>query len=275
MKLEGKVAIVTGGGRGIGRGIALALAREGADIAVVETDTLDSPFNQYGTKEVKGYPEAQKVVKEIQALGRRAIAIRADVSKWEQVQAMVKRTIDELGRIDILVNNAGVINVSNVENMEEEAWDLVMDVNVKGIFLGCKAVIPYMKRQGGGKIINVASIAGKNGFAGLAHYCASKFAVVGFTNALAKELAQDNITVNAICPGIVKTAMWMGPGMLAETWKRPGETIEESYNRIVKRMIPQGRDQTVEDMGALAVYFAINDNVTGQAFNVDGGYELH
>lgn len=272
MKLEGKVALVTGGGRGIGRGIALALAEEGADIAIVETDVLDSPFNQYGVKEINGYHSAQKVVEEIKALGRRAIAVQADVTKWDQVQAAVKQTIQELGQIDISVHNAGVINVVPVEEMEEEAWDITMDVNVKGVFLCCKAVIPHMKQRGGGKIINTASIGGKNAFPTLAHYCASKFAVVGFTNSLAKELAQDNITVNAICPGIVRTAMW---DLLADLWKQPGESVEESWQRHLDALIPQGRAQVPADMGQLAVYFATADNVTAQAFNVDGGTELH
>ncbi len=272
MKLQGKVALVTGGGRGIGRGIALALAAEGADVAIVETDVVDNPYNQYGTRQINGYQAAQNVVKEIQAMGRRAIAIQADVTKWDQVQAMVQKTVKEFGRIDISVHNAGVINVTPVEEMSEEAYDLVMDVNVKGVFLCCKAVIPQMKKQGGGKIINTASIGGKNAFPTLAHYCASKFAVVGFTNGLAKELAKDNITVNAICPGIVRTAMW---DLLADAWKQPGETVEQSWQRHLETLIPQGRAQTPADMGALAVFFATNDNVTGQAFNIDGGVELH
>jgi len=272
MKLAGKVALVTGGGRGIGRGIALALAGEGADIAVIDTDRLDSAYNQYGAKEINGYQSALKVVKEIKALGRQAIAIKADVTKWDQVQAAVKQAIEELGQIDILVSNAGVINVAPVETMEEEAWDITMEVNVKGVFLCCKAVIPHMKQRGGGKIINTASIGGKNAFPTLAHYCASKFAVVGFTNALAKELAKDNITVNAICPGIVWTQMWK---LLADVWKKPGESIEESWKRNLDEIVPQGRAQTPEDMGQLAVYFATADNVTAQAFNVDGGTELH
>ncbi len=272
MKLEGKAALVTGGGRGIGQGIALALAREGADVAVIDTDLLDSPYNQYRTREVGGYQSAQRVVEEIKGLGRRATAVQADVTKWAQVQAMVEKVIAEFGRVDILVNNAGVIHVASVEELPEEAWDLTFGVNTKGLFLCSKAVIPHMKRQGGGKIINVASIAGKHGFATLAAYCASKFAAVGFTNALAKELARDNITVNAICPGIVWTQMWR---LLAELWANPGESIEQSWKRNLDTIIPQGRDQTPADMGALAVYFATNDNVTGQAINVDGGYELH
>lgn len=272
MKLGGKVALVTGGGRGIGRGIALTLAAEGADVAVVDTDVVDNKYNQYGIAEIKGYQAAQGVVQEIKDLGRRAIAVKADVTKWDQVQAMVRKTVDELGSIDISVHNAGVISVVPVEEMEEEAYDLVMDVNVKGVFLCCKAVIPQMKKQGGGKIINTASIGGKNAFATLTHYSASKFAVVGFTNGLAKEVAKDNITVNAICPGIVRTAMW---DLLADVWKQPGETVEQSWQRHLDALIPQGRAQTPADMGAMVVFFATNDNVTGQAFNIDGGTELH
>jgi meso-butanediol dehydrogenase/(S,S)-butanediol dehydrogenase/diacetyl reductase len=272
MKLQGKVALVTGGGRGIGRGIALALAKEGADIAVVETDVLDNAWNQYGAKEVKGFPEAQKVAGEVKALGRRATAIKADVTKWDQVQAMVKQTVAELGGLDIVVNNAGVVHTGLIETMDEAEWDLTMDVNVKGVFLCSKAAIPYLKQRGGGFIINTASIAGKGGFATLAHYCASKHAVVGLTHSLAKELAKDNITVNAICPGVVWTQMWV---FLAGVWIQPGESLEESWKRNYTTLIPQGRPQTAEDMGALAVYFATNPNVTGQSINVDGGYTIY
>jgi len=256
MKLEGKVALVTGGGRGIGRGIALALAAEGADVAVADLDSAT----------------AKTVASEIEKLGRRAITVDVDVTQWDQVQTMVSRTVDELGRVDIAVQNAGVVRISTVEEMEEAVWDHVMAVNAKGVFLCCKAVIPVMKGQGGGKIINISSISGKRGAPTMAAYSASKFAVVGFTNSLAKELARDNITVNAICPGIIRTAMW---DFLADKWKNPGETVEDSWQRHLDRAIPQGRAQTPEDMGHLAVYFATADNVTGQAVNVDGGAELH
>jgi meso-butanediol dehydrogenase/(S,S)-butanediol dehydrogenase/diacetyl reductase len=271
-KLDGKVAIVTGAGRGIGRAIALELAKEGANIVVVDTDRLESKYNQYGTTEINGYKAAVKVAEEIRAIGRRAMAIESDVTKWDQVKAMVKKALDEFGKIDILVNNAGVITVASVMDLTEEEWDFIMAVNAKGVFLCSKAVIPYMIKRKGGKIINVASIAGKRGYTTLAHYCASKFAVIGFTQALALELAQYNVTVNAICPGIVYTQMWR---LLSEKWKKPGKTAEESYPIIVKEMIPLGRDQTPEDIGKLAVFFATMDNVTGQAVNVCGGAEVH
>jgi len=272
MKLEGKVAYVTGAGRqsGLGRGIALELAKEGADVAVVDIDVVDSAYNQYLTKEIDGFQHAQSLAKEIEGLGRKAIAIKADVTKWDQVQAAVQQTIDELGSVDIAVNNAGVISVELIEKMEEEAWDFTMGVNVKGVFLGCKAVIPHMIKQNFGRIINTGSIAGKSGFATLACYSASKYAVIGLTNALGKELAAYDITVNALCPGIIRTRMW---DLLAELWKEEGENVEESWQRNVEALIPQGRGQSPEEMGKMVVYMATANDVTGQAFNVCGGIQ--
>jgi meso-butanediol dehydrogenase/(S,S)-butanediol dehydrogenase/diacetyl reductase len=258
MKLEGKIALVTGGGRGLGEGIVKSLAEAGCDVAVV--DIIEE--------------NAKKVAEDVKTLGRRAIALKVDVTKWDQVQKMVKDTIDQLGSLDIAVNNAGVISIMPVEELTEKDWDFVNDVNVKGVFFCCKAEIPHMRKQNWGRIMNTASIAGKIGFPELAHYTASKFAVVGFTNALAKELAKTNITVNAICPGIIGTQMWYGPTGLAEKWKAPGETMDESWKRHQETLIPQGVAQTPEDIGDLAVYFATSPHVTGQAIAVDGGMTL-
>jgi meso-butanediol dehydrogenase / (S,S)-butanediol dehydrogenase / diacetyl reductase len=272
MRLTGKVALITGGARGIGRGIALALAAEGADIAIAEVDRVASAAQQYTATTVSGYQAAQATVKEIQALGRRAVAIEADVTQWPQVQRMVSDTVAQLGHLDILVCNAGVVHIAPVEAMPEEEWDLIMAVNVKGVFLSCKAALPVLKPRPDACIINVASVAGKNGAPGMAHYCASKFAVVGFTNALAKEVARFGLRVNAICPGILRTQMWE---YLADTLKQRGESKEASWQRYTQTLIPLGRPQTPEDIGALAVYLATAANVTGQAINVDGGMELH
>jgi len=258
MKLEGKVALVTGGGQGLGQGIVKRLAEEGCNVAVVDLNEEN----------------AKKVAEDVKALGRRAIALKADVTNWDQVQNMVKETIDKLGSLDIAVNNAGVISIMPVDELSEKDWDFVMDVNAKGVFLGCKAVIPHMKKQNWGRIINTASIAGKMGFPTLAHYCASKFAVVGFTNSLAKELAKTKITVNAICPGIIGTRMWYGDTGLAEKWKGTDESMEASWKRHQESLIPQGEAQTPEDMGDLAVYFATSPHITGQAVAVDGGMTL-
>jgi meso-butanediol dehydrogenase/(S,S)-butanediol dehydrogenase/diacetyl reductase len=185
---------------------------------------------------------------------------------------MIDETTRELGNLHILVCNAGVVSLSTVEAMTEDAWDLTFAVNVKGVFLSCQAAIPVMKAQGSGCIINTASVAGKNGYAGLAHYCASKFAIVGFTNSLAKELASANIRVNAICPGILRTQMWE---YLADAMKQADESKEQVWQRYIQTLIPLGRPQTPKDIGQLAVYLATAENVTGQAINVDGGIELH
>ena len=271
MKLKNKVAIVTGGGRCIGRGIALALAEEGADIAIIETNSLDTAFNQYLDKNIHGFDSAQETVKEIKKLGRKAIALQADVSKWDQLKAAVDQAVAEFGRLDIMVNNAGVIHAGPVDHMKEEEFYQTFDVNVKGTFFGCKAAIPHLKTNGG-SIINVASIAGKMGMANMALYCSSKHAVVGFNNSLAKELAPFNINVNAICPGIVWTQMWV---YLGDMFKAPGQTTRDGYFGAIKNLIPTNREQTVEDMGALALFFATNPNVTAQAVNVDGGNSIY
>jgi len=270
--LNGQVALVTGGARGIGRGIALALAHTGADVAIADLEHIASTAQQYSNAAIGGFTEAQKTAEEITKLGRRSLAIQADVRKKEDNDRMIKETLNRLGALHILVCNAGVVSVAPVEGMNEETWDLTFAVNAKGVFLSCQAAIPALKTHGKGCIINIASIAGKNGAAGLAHYCASKFAVVGFTNSLAKELAAANIRVNAICPGILRTQMWE---YLAETLKRSNETKEDAWQRYIKGMIPLGRPQTPDDIGQLAVYLAAAENVTGQAINVDGGVELH
>ena len=270
--LDGQVALITGGARGIGRGIALAFAEAGADIAIAEVDRLPSASQQYGEAQIGGFAGAQQTVREITKLGRRAVAIQADVSRKTETLRMVEDTIRQLGGLDILVCNAGVVSLSPVETMSEESWDIAMAVNAKGVFLSCQAAIPHLKRKGTGCIINIASVAGKNGAPGMAHYCASKFAVVGFTNALAKELASSNIRVNAICPGILRTQMWE---YLADNMKQPGEPKEDAWNRFVQMAIPLRRPQTPADIGRLAVYLATAENVTGQAINVDGGMEMH
>lgn len=271
-QLSSKVALITGGSRGIGRGIAVALAKAGADIAIADVEHISSPMQQYGTTTVGGFTVVQDTIADISNLGRRAIAIQADVSKKADAQRMVEETVRQFGNLQILVCNAGVVSFSTVEALTEDAWDLTFDVNVKGIFLSCQAAIPAMKSSGDGCIINIASVAGKTGQPGMAHYCASKFAVVGFTNSLAKELAGDNIRVNAICPGIVRTQMWE---YLAEKRAHQGESKEKSWQRAIQTRIPLGRPQTPEDMGQLSVYLATAENVTGQAINVDGGIEFH
>ena len=272
MTLAGKRALVTGGGRGIGRGIVLALANAGADVAIAEVDQVASAAQHYRPAALSGFRAAEATAEEVRALGRRAIAIRADVTRAADVSAMIDTAVAQLGGLDVLVCNAGVVHVSPVEKLTEEAFDLTLAVNVKGVFLCCKAAIPALKQRPGASIINIASVAGKNGAPGMAHYCASKFAVVGFTNSLAKELARYGIRANAICPGILRTQMWE---YLSEEFRSPNEDKEVAWERYVRTLIPLGRAQTPDDIGQLAVYLASAPNVTGQAINVDGGMELH
>ena len=256
MKLRGKVGYVTGAGRGIGRGIALALAREGVSVLVADID----------------FAAAQKVAGELSDLGVAGHALSLDVTRTDDAKRLRNVLEDQFGRLDIAVNSAGVIGVQRVEHMSADEWDRIMDINAKGTFLCCQAAIPLLRRSEAGTIVNIASVSGKDGYPGLAHYSASKYAVIGFTNSLAKELAKEEITVNAICPGVVRTAMW---DLLAEEWRNTGETAEESWQRQVLAFVPQGRPQTAQDIGDLVVYLASARNLTGQAINLDGGLTSH
>lgn len=258
MELKGKVALVTGGGRGIGQGIALALAGAGADVAVADLDQTI----------------AEETAAKVEAAGRRSVAISVNVAQPDSVRAMVEKVEAELGDLDIAVNNAGIISIQSIEELTAEDFDRIMAVNAKGVFLCTQAAVRVMRPRRWGRIINVASIAGKIGFPDLSHYTASKFAVIGFTNAVAKEVALDGITVNALCPGIVGTGMWRGEDGLAGRWREEGESEEASWARHQKTLLPQGVAQTPEDMGQLAVYLACAEHVTGQAIAVDGGCTL-
>jgi meso-butanediol dehydrogenase/(S,S)-butanediol dehydrogenase/diacetyl reductase len=172
------------------------------------------------------------------------------------------------------MNNAGVVSLSGIDELTLEQWDDVIDINLRGVFLCCQAEIKLMRKTGYGRIINTSSIAGKVGFPNLAHYSASKFGVIGFTNAIAKEVAKDGITVNALCPGIVGTGMWRGETGLSKLWASPGESEEDSWARHQQLFLPQGVAQTPEDMGQMVVYLASAPHVTGQALAVDGGFSL-
>ena len=268
-QISGKVALVTGGGTGIGKGIALRFGQEGMKIAAAGLEHARSEANQYRGRHLGGYTAAQDVA---QTIGGEAIAIEADVADAAAVEAMMAATVERFGRVDVVVHSAGVVTARPIADMREEEWDHIMDVNAKGTFLVNKAAVIQMRAQGGeGRIINISSVAGKFGTATLTHYCASKFAVVGFTNALAKEVAREGITVNCICPGIVGTQMWT---LLNDEFGTEDETPDETYARAIERFVPQGVPQTEEDMAEMALYLVRARHVTGQALNVDGGAAL-
>src|SRR4051812_16145085 len=244
MKLIGKTALVTGASRGIGREIALELARQGVDVVV-----------NYAGSEAK----AHEVVEEIKGLGREAIAIQCDVSNSESVTDMVKETVDHFGKIDILVNNAGITKDNLLMRMKEQEWDDVININLKGVFLCTKAVTRQMMKQRVGRIINITSVVGVSGNPGQANYVAAKSGVIGLTKTTAKELASRNITVNAIAPGFITTDM---------TDKLSDEVKDEMLKQI-----PLARLGEPKDIAKITAFLASDDSayMTGQTLHIDGG----
>ncbi|MBA7625877.1 3-oxoacyl-[acyl-carrier-protein] reductase FabG [subsurface metagenome] len=258
MMLPDKIAIVTGASKGIGRAIALRLAKEGANVVIADVDK----------------DEGEKVAQMIREIGRDCLAVKCDVSNVQEVEDMVEKTMQKLGRIDILVNNAGVSSMAPMVELEEKDWDFNMDINAKGQFLCSRAVAKHMIKQRSGKIINNASLAAKRGARFLAHYSASKFAVLGLTYTMAIELAPYNITVNAVCPGIVET------DMIRREWKWEGDirgmTPDEVRNEVLGEIL-LGRLCQPEDVAGAVAFLASKDAdyLTGQSINVNGGMESH
>lgn len=241
--LSGKIAIVTGGGQGIGRSVAERLAREGAPVAVWDLDLSG----------------ATETARAIASLGVEGEPRKVDVASWEEVKAAVETVVQRWGRIDILVNNAGVTRDGLLVRMQPADWEFVLSVNLNGTFHCTKAVLPVMIKQRSGRIVNLASVVGAMGNAGQANYAASKAAVIGFTKSVAREYAARNITANAVAPGFIDTLM---------TRKLPEETRES-----LKRQIPLGRLGQPEDV-AHAVGFLVSEEasyITGQVLHVNGG----
>lgn len=272
-ELGGKVALVTGAGgqNGIGRAVANRLAREGADVAV--SDLRDAPAGNWGG--------LSQVVSEIEGHGRKGLGCVGDVSNSEDVAAMFAATLERFGRIDILVNNAGSQAGPDrvpVVDLDEAVWDRVLAVNAKGTFLCSRAAARHMiERGGGGKIVNLSSSAGKKGRERFAAYSASKFAVIGFTQSLALELAQHRINVNAICPGLVDTERVYG---IASGLKPENVTTEAHRDVLIEEatsLNPMGRVAQPDDIAQAAAYLASaeSDYMTGLAINVSGGMVMH
>jgi len=253
VRLKDRAAIVTGAGRGIGRAIALALAREGASVVVADKEP------------------GHETVKMIQELGRPALYVEVDVRNTVSVDQLVSRTISEFGKVDILVNNAGVFFLAKVEDMTEEQWDLTFDVNIKGMFLCCKAAAREMiSRKTSGKIVNVSSSAALTGHVGYSAYCSSKRAVLAFTESLAKELGPHGINVNAICPGDTETEM------LADEIKKVAKQKsmpEERVRQDKLQNIPLGRFATPDDIANVVVFLVSDESrhVSGEFIRITGG----
>ncbi len=257
--LRGKIAIVTGAASGIGKGIAVRFAQEGAHVSCCD-------LNEKG---------AMETVREIEALGREGMAIRVDVTKAEEVAEMARRVFERWGRIDILVNSAGIIKAHFITEVPEETWDAILNVNLKGTFLCIREVAKYMVSQKRGKIISISSKSGKRGGLWLGAYSASKFGIIGLTQSAAMDLAPFQINVNAICPGnVFSTPMW---DLLDKEYSRKLGVPPEQVRKIYVEKVPLGRECTVEDVANVAVFLAssCSDYMTGQAINVTGGQEVH
>ncbi|SUP39728.1 3-oxoacyl-[acyl-carrier-protein] reductase [Veillonella criceti] len=244
MHLTDKVALVTGASRGIGRAIAILMAKQGADVIV----------NYSGSEGA-----AQETVDAILALGRKAIKVKANVGNAEEVAAMVDEAHTAFGRIDILVNNAGITRDGLLMRMKDSDWDDVMNINLKGVYLVTKAVSKIMMKQRSGKIVNMTSVVGVTGNAGQANYSASKAGVIGFTKTCAKELASRGITVNAIAPGFIHTDMT--------------DVLPDKVKEAMVHNIPVGRMAEPEEVAVVATFLASDmaSYITGQVINVDGG----
>ena len=271
MQLGGKVALVTGAARGIGRAIAVALADAGADVAVSDIARSSDGATPYA---LSSDDDLMQTAREVEQRGRRSVAIRADVTSAADVARMLSEVEHRLGGLDVLVANAGIIAAAPVATMDEAQWDRIFAVNVKGVFLCARAAIPLLAKRGTGRIVNVASVAGKTGRGGLAAYCASKAAVISFTQALAEELGPLNIAVNALCPGYIQTAMWtevLNP-VLAALFEVPADRVFQDF---VQRFTYLRREQTPEEIADAAVYLCRAENVTGTTLTVAGGGEVH
>ncbi|MFE9426422.1 SDR family NAD(P)-dependent oxidoreductase [Kitasatospora sp. NPDC006697] len=264
---EGKVVLVVGGGRGMGRAVVEAFAQRGARVVVADADRLGSAYNHYRSTEVGGFTAAGELAEQLCDSGFDATAVEADAADEDSVRALLATVGERYGRLDTVVNAFGVTHVSPVERMELAEFTRVVEGNLNGVFLVSKHALGLLRADGGGSIVNFSSVSGRSGFAKVSHYCAAKFAVIGFTASLALEEARNGVRVNAVCPGIVRTNMW---NYLLEEFTRPGETEEECWERM-RMMIPQREFQQPQDIAELVLYLAAARRVTGQAVGVDGG----
>src|SRR5256884_823394 len=271
MELTGKVALVTGAARGLGRAIAVALARAGCEVAVSDIARSADGATPYALASTDDLDATARAV--VDRAGG-SVAIPADVTSSTEVARLMAAVQEHFGGLDVLVANAGIIAAAPVVAMDEAQWDRIFAVNVKGVFLCARAAIPLLGQRGGGRIVTVASVAGKTGRGGLAAYCASKAAVISLTQALAEELGPMNIAANAICPGLIMTEIWTEDlyPVLAQMFGVPADRVFEEF---VQRSTYLKREQTPEEIADAAVYLCRAENVTGITLTVAGGGEVH
>lgn len=263
---EGLV-IVVGGAKGIGRVITKTLAKDNFEIVIADTNKLDSKYNQYSSQNVNGFDEAKLLENEIRSNGGKATAYHVNACVPEEVNELIASIEPYTHRLSAVVNCFGITHVSTIESMSLDEFNSIIQGNLQGVFLVSKSVIPILRNNGGGSIVNFASISAKMGFPNVVHYCAAKAAVIGFTNALALEVAQSGIRVNAVCPGIVRTALWE---YLLDEFTDQDETREECWERMIS-MIPQKTAQSAEDIASFVSYLLNCKGINGQAFSLDGG----
>ena len=256
-----RTVLVTGGARGIGKGIARSFLTAGHNVMIADLASGDGWRYRLGTD-----AEMTDAVRDLATVGD-VRSTPLDVTDADSCSAAVQATVDAFGGLDVLVNNAGVVDSGPVEEFSEQQWERIFAVNVKGVFLMTRAAVASLRASDDAAIVNTASIAGKRGAPRMAAYCGSKFAVVGITQSFAQELASDGIRVNALCPGMVATAMWQDHLM--------ANRGEAAFEERMAEMIPLGRPQTAADMGEAAVFLATAPNVSGVALNVAGGFEMH
>ena len=265
--MSNPVVLITGGARGIGAGIAKSFLNAGYSTMIADIG-VNADLNDW-TYELATNSDIDALKKDSPDLK----ACFVDVTNFKSCEEAVNETIAYFGQLDVLINNAGIVNSGPIESFDEEAWDRIFEVNTKGIFLMTKAALSELRKSKSPSVINTASIAGKKGYANMSAYCGSKFAAIGITQSLANELAPDGIRVNAICPGMVGTAMWLEHLLPTNATDHTQKTRE--FEEMMQERIPLGRPQTSEDMGQAALYLASANNVTGLSLSVSGGFEVN
>ena len=271
-EIKGKSAVIIGGGRGIGAAVSVALAEEGAAVTIIDTDTVSNPINHYQSVNIDGYKCASSLATKLTATGANITALDVDACNESALTQTLRDIAKDKGAIDILVNAIGSTHIAHTVRSTTSEFFSIIETNLMAPYIACREVAKLMlENKTDGSIINVSSISGKMGFPGVPAYCAAKSGLIGFTISLALEVADQNIRVNAVCPGIVKTNMWK---YLEAKMIEQHETSEQFWLRMLE-MIPQRRVQEPEDIAHFVVSIIQNTAITGQALSIDGGWNRY